>query len=66
MLDIKEKDIENYTNIPLTDYIETIQQGYCEQCKKTFPKNTDSPFFIALNMVKLSKLKKNVQTVEDI
>ena len=45
MLDIKEKDIENYTNIPLTDYIETIQQGYCEQCKKNIPQEHGLAFF---------------------
>ena len=45
MLNIKDKNIEEYTNISIADYIETIQQGYCKQCGENIPQEDDlSPF----------------------
>ena len=45
MLDIKDKNIERYTNIPVVDYIETIQQGYCKQCDKNILQEHGLPVF---------------------
>ena len=41
VLDIKDKNIEEYTNIPIADYIETIQQGYCKQCQENIPQEDE-------------------------
>ena len=37
-LEIKDQNIENYTTISVKDYIETILQGFCDQCGKNIPQ----------------------------
>ena len=44
-LEIKDQDIENWTTIPVTDYIETVLQGYCDQCREMIPQEDEFPGF---------------------
>ena len=44
-LEIKDQDIENYTSIPLTDYVETMSQGYCDQCGENILQEHGKPVF---------------------
>ena len=39
-LEIKDQNIENYTTISVKDYIETILQGFCNQCGKKHSSGT--------------------------
>ena len=36
-IEIKDRDIESWTTIPVTDYIETVLQGDCDQCGEMIP-----------------------------
>ena len=44
-LEIIERDIENWTTIPVTDYIETVLQGDCDQCGEMIPQEHGFPGF---------------------
>ena len=36
-LEFEDQHINNWTTIPLTDYIETMSQGYCAECREMIP-----------------------------
>ena len=37
-LTMKDQDIEKWNTIPLTDYVETMSQGYCDECGENIPQ----------------------------
>ena len=43
--EIKDHDLENYTTIPVKDYVETRSQGYCDQCGDNIPQEHGETFF---------------------